>query len=161
MCYFESQKSTAEGLATPLTAPVLETPIVSTTGNVYQFQFIGSNRQYALTLDYIVELSDSSSFPANSSDTYSFTLQKIGASGSTTTGTTYTSPSVTISGKASLLPANVQAAQIIYWRVGARNHWDVPGPVPDALSGERYIFSTPSQISRSTASGTVLHKKKK
>ncbi|MCC6485788.1 MAG: hypothetical protein IT209_13185 [Armatimonadetes bacterium] len=34
----------------------------------------------------------------------------------------------------------------LYWRVGAVNSLDVPGPVPDALSGLRYVYSEVSQF---------------
>ncbi|MGQ9807906.1 MAG: hypothetical protein ACUVSM_01920 [Armatimonadota bacterium] len=34
----------------------------------------------------------------------------------------------------------------LYWRVGARNSGDRPGPIPDPGSGQRYIFSEVSQF---------------
>jgi hypothetical protein len=34
----------------------------------------------------------------------------------------------------------------LYWRVGARNSGDRPGPVPDPANGQRYIFSEVSQF---------------
>ena len=37
---------------------------------------------------------------------------------------------------------NANSTTVIYWRFGARNVADVPGPVPDSLTGEKYIFST-------------------
>jgi hypothetical protein len=40
------------------------------------------------------------------------------------------------------VPAFIQNASTFYWRVGARNSLDNPGPVPDVTTGQRYIFGT-------------------
>jgi hypothetical protein len=46
------------------------------------------------------------------------------------------------------LPASVLAARTLYWRVGARNVADNPGPVADSFTGHRYIFSVVNQLTR-------------
>ena len=43
--------------------------------------------------------------------------------------------------------AVIQNATTIWWRIGARNIDDVPGPIPDA-TGQRYIFSVPRSFTR-------------
>jgi hypothetical protein len=45
------------------------------------------------------------------------------------------------------IPASIRTAATVYWRVGARNVADNPGPVPDP-SGQRYVFSPARTFTR-------------
>jgi hypothetical protein len=46
------------------------------------------------------------------------------------------------------IPSYIRTATTVYWRVGAKNIDDKPGPVPDATTGLRYIFSSYSTFIR-------------
>ena len=133
-CFFKTGLQAATGLATPLNQVVLIEPsnLVTDIGDSVLFSWTsvpGANK-------YVVEISTSSNF---------------GSSGSIRVPTggrieTLQTPTVSTDG-----PINISnifsGTRTLYWRVGAANSGDIPGPVPDA-AGERYVFSQPFQFDR-------------
>jgi hypothetical protein len=86
-----------------------------------------------ITVEYVVEVSTDPNFSRNKT-------KKLG---------TIVTPDA---GPISLTVPNdffTTAGQTIWWRVGARNVADRPGPVKDAI-GERYIFSAVRSFKRPT-----------
>lgn len=136
-CYYESDRKTAVGVATPLVQPqVIEpaqgitvtTPIPFTTQSV-----VTAN---PIIIQYVLQLSSSPQFTASTTET-------IGPLTSNSTGVISTGLVDTFNGR----KAVIQNATTIWWRIGARNEDDNPGPIPDA-SGQRYIFSVPRSFTR-------------
>lgn len=139
-CYFRSSRHNAIGLATPLNAPSLVSPNVTTTVSIpIPFQFgsvvTGVTTQPPV-IEYIVMISDSESFPKNSRVT-----RTVRSSGTGTISTANIDLSGNFSGKTTL-----------YWRVGARAVVDKPGPAPDRLTNLRYIFSQYQSFKRTIGS---------
>lgn len=138
-CYFQSDRQTARGPATPLNRPELVTPpqgqeVDPNTDIPFTFQSVVTS--FPITVEYVLQFSPSSLFPANQTET-------IGPITSNSTGVVSMGSINTVTGRKSF----IQSADTVFWRVGARNVEDVPGPVPDA-SGKRYIFSNPRSFTR-------------
>lgn len=130
-CFFTTTRSTARGQATPVFPVQLSVPQNGATdvSNVVQFAWQstpGANR-------YLVQISTSPNFTSRS------TVRNIATVDSIIPGGVSTDP-IDISG---IFPG----VQRLYWRVGARNTGDVPGPKQDA-TGERFVFSQPFQFDR-------------
>jgi hypothetical protein len=79
-------------------------------------------------LEYVLQFSDTSLFTGT---TYEVKTQQSSATGTIT----FTGIDVT----ASSIPAAIRKSTRIYWRIGARNAADNPGPVKNGKS--RYVFS--------------------
>ncbi len=133
-CFFKTGLQAATGLATPLNQVTLIEPanLVEDIGDSVLFSWTavpGANK-------YVVEISTSSNFATANSI-------RVPAGGRIETLQT---PTVSTDG-----PINISnifsGTQTLYWRVGAANSGDFPGPVPDA-AGERYVFSQPFQFKR-------------
>ncbi len=130
-CFFTTTRATAKGQATPLFPVQLTVPQNGATdvSNVVQFAWQstpGANR-------YLVQISTSPNF------TSSTTVRNIAVVDSIIPGGVSTDP-IDISG---IFPGT----QRLYWRVGAKNTGDNPGPKKDP-TGERYVFSAPFQFDR-------------
>ncbi|MBS1709302.1 MAG: hypothetical protein JSS65_11370 [Armatimonadetes bacterium] len=128
-CYFISGRVQAQGIATPLSRTTLQAPVDGATVlKPTSFQWTSVRGSVgSLTLEYVVQVSTSPTFPSGATTTLPSILDNTtpgGQSLSSTVDPTTLYPSSTI----------------LYWRVGAKNIADSPGPVPDA-SGFRYIFS--------------------
>ena len=129
-CYFASTKVFAKGLATPLARSELRSPDndqIITTPLTFQFTSVRGGVP-SVILEYVVQLSDSPGFPTGRTITLDPFVELVEPGGQTVS-----SPTIDTS---TFLPG----ATLIYWRVGARNTQDFPGPVRDA-SGIRYVFS--------------------
>jgi hypothetical protein len=83
-----------------------------------------------LNIKYLLEMSTTSNFAKG-------TVTQVSNFISNTAGTQGLSSSFNL---AQIFP-NAAANTTIYWRYGVRNTFDNPGPHPDFLTGERYIFS--------------------
>ena len=136
-CYFESDKQPAIGIATPLNAPEVSFPAqgINVTGPIL-FTTQSVVTANPIIVQYVLELSASPVFAAGQTET-------IGPITSNSTTTISIGPVDTFNGR----KAVIQNATTLWWRIGARNIADNPGPVPDP-SGQRYIFSTPRSFTR-------------
>lgn len=148
-CFFTSARTAAKGPATPLNRPVLLTPIINqvVTSNVpFTFQSV-VNTAFPARIGYVVQISSSPQFPMNATVT---SPEKI--------STEVKDQSITFPPRfsgdtfAGFLQERFGNATVIWWRAGARNIDDVPGPEPDKTTGLRYVFSAPQPFNR-TASG--------
>jgi len=132
-CFFISPRSAAQGLATPLNSPTL----VSPTSNQQVFADIPFtfnsvvNPAFPITVEYTLQISPDPTFPGNRTRNYgNVTRTDVGI---LSTGS--------IANLISRLRSDFGSAQLEYfWRIGARNVADRPGPVPDA-TGKRFIYS--------------------
>jgi hypothetical protein len=136
-CYFQSDRQSATGPATPLNRPNIQSPaqgidvttaIPFTTESVVELS--------PITVQYALQLSTSSQFPKGQTETI---LGPISNSG----GIISMGIIDTFHGRKDF----IRNATTLWWRIGARNVVDVPGPRPDA-SGQRYIFSVPRSFTR-------------
>ncbi|MBI5708675.1 MAG: hypothetical protein HZC36_16960 [Armatimonadetes bacterium] len=132
-CFFISKQVSAKGIATPLDRPALVSPspnaVVSTD---IPFTFISVvNPTYPITVEYILEISSDPNFPKGK------VLVPVAPFTRSDTGTLSTG---SVSGLLGKLSAKFGTSQTeFYWRVGAKNVADRPGPAADA-SGYKYIF---------------------
>jgi len=136
-CFFQSDKQNAIGPATPLNKPDLQSPAQSIDVTTpIPFTAASVVTSAPITVQYALELSTSSQFLRGQTETI---LGPI----SNSVGIVNMGIIDTFNGR---LPV-IQNATTLWWRIGARNVADVPGPVPDA-SGQRYIFSVPRSFNR-------------
>jgi hypothetical protein len=136
-CYFQSDRETAQGPATPLNRPDVQSPAqgIDVTSSIpFTTQSVITNSN--ITIQYALELSTGSQFLKGQTETI---LGPI----SNSSGIVSMGIIDTFNGRASF----IKNATTIWWRIGARNVIDDPGPVPDA-SGQRYIFSIPRSFTR-------------
>jgi hypothetical protein len=138
-CFFISKRVSARGISTPLNPPTLVSP---TDGQVVStdipFSF-GSvvNPAFPITVQYTLQVSNSPTFPGNATRNYATFTR--GGTGILSTGS--------ITNLLSRLQSDLGAMPPdgYWWRIGARNVADKPGPVPDS-AGTRYIYSTPRRF---------------
>jgi hypothetical protein len=141
VCYFTTARDTAVGLATPLAPPQLQAPAEGAAvappspgdpiNDQITFTFNSAVTANPITVAYAIEVSTSPLFTKA-------TTRLVGTKISGATGT------VSISASNNFLTTE---GTIVYWRVGARNVADNPGPVKDAI-GQRYVWSTPRSFTR-------------
>ncbi len=138
-CYFVTERSSSRGLATPLSRIALISPTNNASVSaptVFSFQS-AVNPAFPITVQYVVQFSTSPLFPKNGTTTVSsFVKNDLG---------NVSSPVIDTAGGS--IPASIRTAATVYWRVGARNVADNPGPVPDP-SGQRYVFSPARTFTR-------------
>jgi hypothetical protein len=134
-CYFTSSRTSTKGTATPYDQPGLSSPAPNETisGSVtFIFGAAGSALAPGVSIEYIVEVSPNTTF---SKKTILSKFVRTDIGGNLTAG-----------------PFNLSGlyatSQELYWRVGVRNMADKPGPKPDSLTKERYIFSVPRRMTR-------------
>lgn len=136
-CYFLTTRVAAIGTATPFNRPQLRAPENGATVSsppVFRFDSV-RGAVSSVVIQYALQFSPDPTFPENRTTTV---LTFVDNSNSATLSTRPVPEAF------SLYPG----AQFIYWRVGARNVADNPGPV---LQGrERYIFSAPFRFERPT-----------
>lgn len=132
-CFFISKRAAAQGIATPLNPPGLLSPssnqVVSTD---LPFTFTSVvNPTFPTIIKYSLQVSTDPQFPKSRTKTYAeFTRGDVGT---LSTGS--------ISNLLAKLASDFGSGQQeFFWRVGARNTADKPGPV-DQGNGQRYIFS--------------------
>lgn len=129
-CFFESARVNARGYATALNRPLLETPSNNSESvNLKTVKFtwdavVGAN-------SYAVQLSTDLTFSSNVRTVATINTAQIGGLISTD-----------ILDLRGLFPSGTK---LMFWRVGARNLGDSPGPVADRF-GNRYVFSAPFQF---------------
>jgi hypothetical protein len=139
VCYFISARTTARGTATPLARPAPVAPgpnAVIGQPTTFTFQSV-VNPAFPIQVEYVVQISSSPQFTRAST----VTVTRM------TRGDTGTLATETVDTLGSRIPVALRNAQELWWRVGARNVADRPGPVPDP-SGERYIFSAAQRFTR-------------
>ncbi len=137
LCYFLSARVTAIGQATAINRPVLNQPSEGTTvqaNAATQFSVNSVVGSQPFEAQYVLEFSSTPNFAAG-------TFFRMPGFYSYDTGTNLSAAQSTVN-PASYFP-NATPTTNLYWRFGARNAADVPGPSPDALTKERFIFSTP------------------
>jgi hypothetical protein len=130
-CFFQTARQSAVGPSTPVTPVDLLSPPNGATdiGSIIQFSWNSTPGAD----QYVVEISTQANF-ANANN-----MRVVARVDSLLTGGISSDP-IDFS-------AIYPSTQRLYWRVGARNSVDVPGPVRDKL-GERYVFSRPFQFDR-------------
>jgi len=132
-----TQRTPSSGRATPLNRVEQLQPADGETVAVprsFQFRSVrGANP--VLQLEYVVQVSDSSSFPRNRS-----TIVWSETDRQTPANATISTSSIDLS---NVYPGSAR----LYWRVGVRAAGDFPGPVEDQ-SGARYLFSGVRLINR-------------
>lgn len=135
-CYFSSDRDTSRGPATALDRPQLVTPaqgaVFDTVDelNAPRFTFEAATNAQPITVEYILEMSSSPQFPGNRTFATAPLVSNVNSTLNITPG------------PLNALPSYLRTATTIWWRVGARNIDDIPGPVP-ASTGRRYIMSIP------------------
>jgi len=140
-CYFLSSR-TSSHYATPINAPVTNSAAQGNFGSQnYTFNsVVGSTyvfvAQYVLQFSTDPQFSDSQTFSAGTLTTNRIGQLSIAAN---------VWPK---SGESTAAPAFIQNATSLWYRVGARNIIDSPGPLPQAPSTARYIFSSGTPISK-------------
>jgi hypothetical protein len=149
-----SQRTSIPGVATPLNKSTLRSPVINdTVTNFRNFTFSSvMNPAFTTRIEYVLQLSPFPNFPRDRTWT---SAPKVA------TGTL--DQSIAISARfpgdtwQQFLNQTFGAFQgnQIWWRVGARNIDDVPGPVPDAATGRRYIFADPQPFSVPAAPPSV------
>lgn len=135
-CYFVSSRQSAKGLATPLGASTQVSPAANASVSAaipFTFSSVITG-SYNLSVEYVVQLSTDPSFPRGDR-TQTLTSSKV----ISTSRSTISTPSIDTA--SSSIKSAIRTASTVYWRVGARNTADKPGPVADSATGERYIFS--------------------
>lgn len=137
-CFFQSERAGARGLATPLNRPELLSPAQSANVNTpipFTFDSV-ITATFPFIAEYALQLSSSPSFARNQTET-------IGPVTSNSTGVISIGIVDTFNGRISA----VRNASTVWWRIGARNRSDNPGPVKDS-NGQRYIWSLPRSFNR-------------
>jgi hypothetical protein len=140
-CYFASTKVPAKGQATPLVRPALRSPVnnaIVATAPVFVFTSVKGVTS-SVVLQYVLQLSDDPTFPKNRTI---MPADGVFIDNSTTPGAQLSTKPIR-----DALTA-FKGSEWVYWRIGARNVSDNPGPVP--VGGERYIFSAPFRFKRPT-----------
>ena len=140
LCYFLSDRTNTVGFATPINPPGLVAPATNTSMSFPQsFTFNSvANPQYDQTFEYQLQVSSTLNF------TKSTTFKKV-LFQRRDAGTLASDP---IDLNDPSLPLGIRNANKVYWRIGARNVLDNPGPVMDPFTGDRYIFSSANQLNR-------------
>jgi hypothetical protein len=121
------------------------TPIqnqVVTTNVPFTFQSV-VNPQFPARIGYIVQLSSSPQFPLSATVT---SAEKV--SGELTNLSVSFPPRFPGDTFTGFLQQFFGNTPTIWFRIGARNIDDVPGPVPDPTTHLRYIFSAPQSFNR-------------
>lgn len=140
-CYFASAKRESRGLATPFEQPTLISPAnAAVLVSPVQFSFNSVVRpQFPnVAVQYVIQISSTSNFARGT-----FIQQNVGDPRSET-GILATSP-IDLNAN---IPAVLLNARDLYWRIGARNVADVPGPEPDGFTQQRFIFSGINRLTR-------------
>lgn len=131
-CYFVSQQQNARGIATPLPRASLISPApnaVISTDVPFTFMSV-VNPTFPIQVEYALQVSSSPNFLKGNS----LVLSRF------TRGDTGTLSTGNISSLLSRLASKFGSSQKeFWWRIGAKNVADVPGPVTDP-SGETYVF---------------------
>lgn len=137
-CYLRTERVVARGLATPLPRAGLRAPAndqLISTPPVFRFTSVRSNSN-GIVIRYAIQFSPDPTFPQNRTATvFEF---------NDTAGTGTLSTPQAVPEALTVFPGE----QVIYWRVGARNVADNPGPVLDG--GSRFVFSAPWRFRRPT-----------
>ncbi|MES1228470.1 MAG: hypothetical protein ABUL72_07340 [Armatimonadota bacterium] len=140
-CYFVSSRVASSGQATPLIKSTLQNPDDGNTVALptsFKFTSVrGGNT--SVPLKYALQVSTSPAFPAGAS-TVTFDQESIGTNKYEVVDTA-TAGGQSLATPAVPFQASFPGVKTLFWRIGAKNILDVPGPVPDPLSGKRYIFS--------------------
>jgi hypothetical protein len=149
--YWETQPVYA-GRATYLSRPVPESPGGTVTSDYVDLANVTFEWRGAAGADqYVIEVSTSPDFKR--SETWVDVIYQP----TSQDGTLFTKPYTNVlknadTGAIVTELAHVQPGQTLFWRVGARNRTDSPGPIPSGLQyaqvsgpkNTRYIYSDPS-----------------
>jgi len=148
-CYRRTSITWDDNVATPLNKAI---PSLPTTGfplavaTKFEANF-DPGAAAGQDFECILQFSSNPGFSRASTVNVATWGQKVG--GSSGGGSGGTNTVVTPSSIDPLAYFTTQNPELpIYWRIGVRAQRDVPGPVPDAATGERYIFSDSSTFTR-------------
>lgn len=140
LCLFQSAR-TASGQATPTAGPQLIAPVQGVLQNVQTFSFTSIvTGAFPFTAEYVLQVSTTPTFARNT--VYQRVLFRRNDSG------TLASDSIDFTGNE--IPAFVKNASVVYYRIGAKNIADRPGPKADSLTQQRYVFSNYVRLTRPT-----------
>lgn len=134
-CYFRTDRRVARGTATPFVRPRLSFPANNQTvaaSTIFRFSSVRGG-SVDITIQYALQFSTDAQFRSNVSTILVWEDR---------TGTGTLSTPRAINEVTTFAPS----AQRVYWRVGARNLADQPGPVVDG--GQRFVFSQPFWFQR-------------
>jgi putative lipoic acid-binding regulatory protein len=122
-----------------LARPSLIAPATNATMQFPQsFTFNSVGSIYDITVEYVIQVSSTLNFaPGTYIQNTLFQRRDTG---------TLASDPIDLNDTA--LPSSIRNASTVYWRIGAKNVVDNPGPRPDSLTGKRYIFSVVNQLRR-------------
>ena len=135
-CYFVSSRTFAAGQATAITVPSLNSPTEGTPiSGPAQFTWNSVVLTTPFNAEYVLQMSDQVNFPRGR--VWIASTRTESSSGIINSG----SIDVNAAGVPAFIRTPQNAQGRVYWRVGARNSGDRPGPVPDASTGERYVFT--------------------
>jgi hypothetical protein len=134
-CYYLSEKVPAQGVATAYELPQLVSPRHNEeVSSGPEFRFLSpSNERFPTIVDYVGQVSTSPDFTKKNGARVIFRIQRreLGE----------------IKGPLQDISSVFPEAKELWWRIGVRNVFDRPGPIPDA-GGERYIFSEARRFTR-------------
>jgi len=140
LCLFQSAR-TASGQATPTAGPQLIAPVQGVLQNVQTFSFTSIvTGAFPFTAEYVLQVSTTPTFARNT--VYQRVLFRRNDSG------TLASDSIDFTGTE--IPAFIKNASVVYYRIGAKNIADRPGPKADSLTQQRYVFSNYVRLTRPT-----------
>ncbi len=140
LCLFQSAR-TASGQATPTAGPQLISPVQGVLQNIQTFSFTSIvSGAFPFTAEYVLQVATTPTFARNT--VYQRVLFRRNDSG------TLASDSIDFTGAE--IPAFIKNANVVYYRIGAKNIADRPGPKADALTRERYVFSNYVRLTRPT-----------
>jgi hypothetical protein len=136
-CYFVSARRVARGVATPLLSPTLRAPIdkIQTPTSTVSFEFDSVVRTSPISVEYILQFSTTQAFLPGQTETV--------ARDTTNSLNTIRFGPIDTRSSTAVRNGDIRKAKQIFWRIGARNVADRPGPVKVEGLQERvgYIFS--------------------
>lgn len=149
-CYFLSDKAAAMGSATALRRPKLVSPRTDEVVSGFRdFSFTSvAEAAFPIRVSYVLQISKSKDFR----DERVYTSKEVVWNGlrdhsisfsSRFPGDTFTQALDDLAGA-----KRNDREKKLWWRIGARNIEDEPGPVQDVATGLRYIFSEPRSCLR-------------
>lgn len=136
-CYFTTQKTSANGMATVYAPVRLISPApdqVLTTFTTFTFSSV-MNPSFPTQVQYVLQLSDNALFRGRV-----WTSDPIESS-ATTNRSIVLKPRSAGDTFQKFLSDNFGSVDTIYWRIGVRNKADSPGPVADPDTGVPYLFT--------------------
>lgn len=147
-CVFKSNEAHTLGYATVLARPTLVAPDDNAKLSGFD-KFVvtpSSNLRFPIRCGYVIQLCQSKSFKGNKVFTSAEVTSVSVKDRQIEVKARFPGDTFTMFLEDVVGAKNSQTK--IWWRVGARNIEDMPGPVPDPATGLRYVFSEPRSFER-------------